>query len=666
MNNSRHEYDEQQHIAMNSNNEENNTFFSIWVILRGWIVATILVLICVIAGVAFSARSLNDFPYPHPGLRSSSSRSAYPDDKDYGGGILTRSLVSSNVFPYQYPEPDYSGYNADPYLGLMSSSSGYNTDDLPYNVGLSSSSSGYCCPDVTGYGGIDDMPTSSPISHTYTPSATVLNNLDPTLFTSNNDDSSINQENIDDDHEIKYIAVIGWYAIMIGLVFCIIPTVMALYQRRIRQSEINTREEIQSNINMIQNRMIDIEAQQQQHQRHNNSYDVQDDDNVTMFLTATENQDCTWDYLEGLFATATTTPTPTTVAAPRNSANNDAAFIGNNGSHGLLGRRRHVMNDILLGSVTAIDFIRGHVEKEELVKRRDCRRRLLAALKLYSMKITECHLISISDKEEEEGYIKSSSTAPMNGNTCDDSKNGGESNIADIADGCDTVNDEIVVNKMESSETDEINVSGDAKINMNNNDNTKSNLGAEEDGVSNSQQLNEEIGACSQLADVVSKSPQLMSLPLTKSRKDSDHVVVNDVNATNVEDDDDNKYSALLIPCTSTTSSSSENLLTRTVIPTCAICLVQYKPGNYVTWSSNDECCHAFHRDCILIWLFKKDASNGRSRRNNAGNNDGEDGEFGGGKYLCPCCRGEFVSSTLLKEISDAETTASLTPTTAM
>ena len=640
-----------------THDNENNTFFSIWVILRGWIVATILVLICVIAGVAFSARSLNDFPYPHPGLRSSSSRSAYPDDKDYGGGILTRSLVSSNVFPYQYPDPDYSGYNADPYFGLMSSSSGYNTDDFPYNVGLSSSSSGYCCPDVTGYGGIDDMPTSSPISHTYTPSATVLNNLDPTLFTSNNDDSSIHQENM---------IVIGWYAIMIGLVFCIIPTVMTLYQRRIRQSEINTREEIQSNINMIQNRMIDIEAQQQQHQRHNNSYDVQDDDNVTMFLIATENQDCTWDYLEGLFAATTTTTTPTTVAAPRNSANNDAAFIGNNGSHGLLGRRRHVMNDILLGSVTAIDFIRGHVEKEELVKRRDCRRRLLAALKLYSMKITECHLISISDKEEEEGYIKSSSTAPMNGNTCDDSKNGGESNIADIADGCDTVNDEIVVNKMESSETDEINVSGDAKINMNNNDNTKSNLGAEEDGVSNSQQLDEEIGPCPQLADVVSKSPQLITLPLTKSRKDSHRVVVNNVNVTNVEDDDDNKYSTLLIPCTSTTSSSSVNLLTRTVIPTCAICLVQYKPGNYVTWSSNDECCHAFHRDCILIWLFKKDASNGRSRRNNGSNNDGEDGELGGGKYLCPCCRGEFVSSTLLKEISDAETTASLTPTTAM
>jgi hypothetical protein len=334
-----------------------------------------------------------------------------------------------------------------------------------------------------------------------------------------------------------------------------------------------------------------------------------------------------------------------------------------------------MMNDILLGSVTAIDFIRGHVEKEELVKRRDCRRRLLAALKLYSIKITECHLISINDKEEnndggvsllttsrrddiEEGHVKSGSTASMKGSTRNDSKNGGVSNVVDIADGCNTVNDEVVNNRLASSENDEIIVvSGDdAKIN----------IGAEEDGVSNSQQLDEEIGPCPQLADVVSKSPQLITLPLTKSRKDSHRVVVNNVNVTNVEDDDDNKYSTLLIPCTSTTSSSSVNLLTRTVIPTCAICLVQYKPGNYVTWSSNDECCHAFHRDCILIWLLKKDASNGRSRRNNGGNNDGEDGESGGGKYLCPCCRGEFVSSTLLKEISDAETTASLTPTTAM
>lgn len=625
----------------NGTNEENNTFFSVWVILRGWIAATVLVLMCVIAGVALSARSLNDFPYPHPGYAGGNSE-AY-NTKDYGG------MLNAAVDP---PTSSPSWIQSYTHQGMYSNGTHANVFTA----------------------------------------ATVLTNSDPTLLFTNNDDdhndNGSNQENNDDDdddHEIEYIAVIGWYAIMIGIVFCVIPTLMAIYQRRIRRAENNARDEMQTNIRVIQNRMNDIEAQQQQQQQvqRHNSYHVQDDDNVTTFLTATENHDCTWDYLEGLFAATTTTPAVT----PRNSANNDAAFIGNNGSHGLVGRRRHLMNDILLG-VSAIDFIRGHVEKE-LAKRRDCRRRLLAALKLYSMKISECHLISIGDEEEEDGggggkirllttprrdgiedgYIKSG-TAPIEGNTSDDSKNG-ESNIVDdivINVGCDNVNDEVVVNKMASSETDKIVVSEGAKINTNINDNTRSNLVAaetEEDGVSNSQQLDEEIGQCLQLADVVSKSPQLMSLPSFKSRKDSPNVVVNNVNGTDIVDDDDNNYSALLIPCTST-ASSSENTLTRTVIPTCAICLAQYKPGNYVTWSSNDECCHAFHRDCILIWLLKKDASNGRSRRNNGGSNDGEDGEFGGSKYLCPCCRGEFVSNTLLKEIVDAETTASSTPTTAI
>ena len=602
----------------NGTNEENNTFFSVWVTLRGWIAATVLVLICVIAGVALSARSLNDYLYPHPGYTSGNSE-AYPDTKDYGG------MLNGVVQPTSSP----SWIQSYTHQGM-------------YNNGTH--------------------------ANVFT-TATVLTNSDPTLLFTNNDDdrndngSGSNQEN-NDDHEIKYIAVIGWYAVMIGLVFCVIPILMAIYQRRIRRAENNSRDEMQTNIRGIQTRMNDIEAQQQQQQQvqRHNSYYLQDDNNVTTFLTATENHDCTWDYLEGLFAATTTTPAVT----PRNSANNDAAFIGNNGSHGLVGRRRHLMNDILLG-VSAIDFIRGNVEKE-LAKRRDCRRRLLAALKLYSMKIGECHLISIGDDEEEEdgggrgkirllttprrddiedGYIKSG-TAPMKGNTSHDSKNG-ESNIFDdiVNVGCDNVDDEVVVNKMASSETDKIVVSEGAKINTNIDDNTRSNLGAaetEEDGVSNSQQLNEEIGQCLQLADVVSKS-----------RKDSPHVVVNNVNGTDIVDYDDNNYSALLIPCTST-ASSSENTLTRTVIPTCAICLVQYKPGNYVTWSSNDECCHAFHRDCILIWLLKKDASNVRSRRN-GGSNDGEDGEFGGSKYLCPCCRGEFVSNTLLKEIVDAETT---------
>lgn len=39
----------------------------------------------------------------------------------------------------------------------------------------------------------------------------------------------------------------------------------------------------------------------------------------------------------------------------------------------------------------------------------------------------------------------------------------------------------------------------------------------------------------------------------------------------------------------------------------CPICLEEYKVGEEIAWSKNDQCAHAFHLDCALDWLMDHD-----------------------------------------------------------
>ena len=63
----------------------------------------------------------------------------------------------------------------------------------------------------------------------------------------------------------------------------------------------------------------------------------------------------------------------------------------------------------------------------------------------------------------------------------------------------------------------------------------------------------------------------------------------------------------------------NQALLTMLYSPSiCPICIESYKSNEEIAWSSNDECPHAFHLDCIIQWLME--------------NND------------CPMCRKRYLT----------------------
>ena len=45
----------------------------------------------------------------------------------------------------------------------------------------------------------------------------------------------------------------------------------------------------------------------------------------------------------------------------------------------------------------------------------------------------------------------------------------------------------------------------------------------------------------------------------------------------------------------------------RSIPAVCTICLCPYENGEHVSWSPDHKCQHAFHKDCIIAWLAKKD-----------------------------------------------------------
>ena len=411
----------------------------------------------------------------------------------------------------------------------------------------------------------------------------------------------------------EFIAFVGWYAFLI--ICCLLPTFCAYYRRR------RNARALRENLTNIQGRLAEIER------RRNENDD-------TMLELEGENRDRDWEYLESLFGS-----NGTATNAERSEEES----------------RRRIMADIM-GSVgiRVLDLMERDVRR-----RKEKGRKMVGALKQTSLLVKECHLV---DKTNKKGGASSDVIGGLNDINIEGDIELGNMNCninnADMNNKPTTIGLERERNEdgkeiqIESEHIDSTSNTNDvpttATADLNKQSTTENSDKADYSDVdtmptpsappltTNSDKTNNNNNSqqaiiTSTVEEDTTAAPQSVdaAVPATTPSSPQDNPISSLYQVDNPYDDDDEGNTVLCIPCTNNISDESKTItMTPRCVPaTCIICLLQYEPGTYVTWSSNKECTHAFHRDCILMWLLKKEEP-----------------------YLCPCCRREFVLESMLND----------------
>ena len=114
-------------------------------------------------------------------------------------------------------------------------------------------------------------------------------------------------------------------------------------------------------------------------------------------------------------------------------------------------------------------------------------------------------------------------------------------------------------------------------------------------------------------------------------------------------DDNDarNEQAEEIVSCTTDDADTVNDPVTenRAVPIYCAVCLTKYDVPNRVCWSSNSECSHVFHEDCMLHWLVVLGRKCSRRKRFTKNPSEGMLLDF---HMPCPCCRQDFISRDVI------------------
>lgn len=82
----------------------------------------------------------------------------------------------------------------------------------------------------------------------------------------------------------------------------------------------------------------------------------------------------------------------------------------------------------------------------------------------------------------------------------------------------------------------------------------------------------------------------------------------------------------------------------------CAICLGEYELNEEVTWSSNAQCTHIFHKGCVIEWLVALGRKTTKYQMFSEIDPTPAQLNYG---LDCPCCRQAFVSRSALRGRED-------------